>query len=582
MLTKLIHNGIIVPDPPKYHGVTLKVKDQQIKLSPKQEEMAYAWAKKQGTPYVEDLVFVKNFLKDFSLALGFKKALKLDEIDFTPVYKIVDKERAAREAMSKEDKKLLAAKRKEIREELKEKYGFASTGDERIELANYLTEPSGIFMGRGKHPLRGRWKEGASQKDVTLNLSPDAPVPPGDWKEIVWQPDSLWVARWDDKLSGKLKYIWLHDTAPIKQAREAKKFDKALELNSRIEKVRKSIEKDLQSEEFKIRKVATACFLIDALCLRVGDEKDPEEADTVGATTLRPEHIKFLKDGRVEFRFLGKDSVLWDKKIELPDFVKDNLTELSEKARPSTNSFGKVKHEAYNKPQLFPDITSRNVNAYLSHHMKGLTAKVFRTHHATNVVKTSLENSNVVKTDPEYVKWEATVNANLEAAILCNHTKQPPKNWAERKVKFREREKSAKERIENIKTLLKTLKQEVKDLKVEYKEKKEAAPNKAQRKKIKERYDKKIQAKKSRLEATIQREEKAQIALGKLRAQKAIASQNRTWNLGTSQKSYIDPRVFHEWGKSVNYDVIDKYYSATLKRKFMWVKEQDNDENETA
>ena len=40
------------------------------------------------------------------------------------------------------------------------------------------------------------------------------------------------------------------------------------------------------------RMIATACYLIDALCLRVGDEKDPDEADTVGATTLRPEHVK--------------------------------------------------------------------------------------------------------------------------------------------------------------------------------------------------------------------------------------------------------------------------------------------------
>ena len=47
--------------------------------------------------------------------------------------------------------------------------------------------------------------------------------------------------------------------------------------------------------------VATACYLIDALCLRVGDEKDPDEADTVGATTLRPEHITLHEDGSVEF-----------------------------------------------------------------------------------------------------------------------------------------------------------------------------------------------------------------------------------------------------------------------------------------
>ncbi|MBN2412161.1 DNA topoisomerase I [candidate division KSB1 bacterium] len=582
MLKKLVHKGIIVPQPPEYKGLIIKIRGEEYRLNPKQEEMALAWAKKQGTLYVEDLVFVKNFMSDFSKSLGISPVLKVDEIDFSSVMKVVLDERAAKEAMSKEDKKLLAAKRKEIREQLKAEYGYAQTDTEILELANYLTEPSGIFMGRGKHPLRGKWKEGASQSDVTLNLSPDAPVPPGDWKEIVWQPDSLWVARWEDKLSGKLKYIWLHDTAPIKQEREAQKFDKATELESKIAKVRDHINDGLKSEKFKIRKIATACYLIDVLCLRVGDEKDQDEADTVGATTLRPEHIKFLDDGKVEFRFLGKDSVLWHKKIELSQIVRDNLTELAEKAQPSFNGQKRVKNAAYNKPQLFPDITSRNVNAYLSEAMKGLTAKVFRTHHATRVVKESLNNADVNASDPEYKKWEAATKANLEAAILCNHTKQPPKNWANRKQRFKEREQNAIKRIEKIKQQLNKLNKELDKLKAQAKEKKQKAPNNKKRQMIHKTFSKRIEAKKNNIVKTKLREEKAHAALGKLRAQNAIANKNRTWNLGTSQKSYIDPRVFYKWGIKVEYDVLEKYYSSTLRRKFMWVKNDQNDITETS
>ena len=55
--------------------------------------------------------------------------------------------------------------------------------------------------------------------------------------------------------------------------------------------------------------------------MRVGDEKDSDEADTVGASTLRIEHINFVKDkngkNNIEFNFLGKDSVPWQKTIEL-------------------------------------------------------------------------------------------------------------------------------------------------------------------------------------------------------------------------------------------------------------------------
>jgi DNA topoisomerase-1 len=74
--------------------------------------------------------------------------------------------------------------------------------------------------------------------------------------------------------------------------------------------------------------VATACYLIDALCLRVGDEKDEDEADTVGATTLRPEHVTLHPDGTAEFHFLGKDSVEWHKTIKLPPVVLQNLEQL--------------------------------------------------------------------------------------------------------------------------------------------------------------------------------------------------------------------------------------------------------------
>ncbi len=575
MLKQLLHKGVIIPDPPEYQKLHIKIDGKKIQLTPRQEEMAYAWAKKKGTPYVEDLVFIRNFMADFSRALGYEKPLALDQIDFSELDERVAREKAAREAMTKEERKALAAKRKELREKLKEMFGYAIADGERIELATYMTEPSGIFMGRGKHPLRGRWKEGASKKDVTLNLSPDAEIDRSEWKEVVWQPDSLWVARWEDKLSGKLKYIWLHDSAPIKQEREAQKFDKAIELASKIEEVRQHISEALVHKNPKIRRIATACYLIDTLCLRVGDEKDPDEADTVGATTLRPEHVRIHDNGMVEFRFLGKDSVLWHKKIELPEHVRANLRELAENAKPSVSGRNNKKHPVYNKPQLFDDVSSRNVNAFLSEAMPGLSAKVFRTHHATAVVKESLDSSGVVAQDPEYKKWATATKANTLAAILCNHTKQAPKNWAERKKRYKEREKKARERIKKIQNLLKELKADVRKLRKEVVEKKKNAKNNEQKRKISVRYEKRINSKLARIESTIIREEKAQVALGKIRAQMAIAMENRSWNLGTSQKSYIDPRVFYNWGLRVDYDVLERYYSKTLRLKFQWVKNKE-------
>jgi DNA topoisomerase-1 len=572
MLKQLIHNGVIVPDPPQPLGLVLTIKGVPTVLTPRQEEMALAWAKKQGTPYVEDRAFVKNFLTDFGLALGLDTDLTIDDVDFGPAIRVVEAEREAKERMTKEERKALAAERKARREALRELYGHAMVNGEQTELANYVVEPSGIFMGRGKHPLRGRWKEGARQEDITLNLSPDAPQPAGNWGEIVWQPESLWVARWKDKLSGKLKYVWLSDTAPIKQEREAQKFDQAHDLHAELEMVQTRIERDLVNPDAKQRMIATACFLIDRLCLRVGDEKDPDEADTVGATTLRPEHLTLHPDGVAEFRFLGKDSVLWHKKLEVPEVVQENLEELLQSARPSNNrGNGGSAHPTRARPQVFPDINSRDVNAYLSDILPGLTAKVFRTHHATIAARDSLEAAGVQADDPEHKKWEAANLANLEAAELCNHTKKAPTNWPRSRQRYKERRQKAKERVRTYRERLKTDRDALATLRQEAREKREAAPP-GQRPKVKARYEKRIGVAERRVERTQTQLEKARLALDKVKVQSSIASKKRTWNLGTSLKSYIDPRVYHRWGQQVDYDVLERYYPKALRRKFAWVK----------
>ena len=56
--------------------------------------------------------------------------------------------------------------------------------------------------------------------------------------------------------------------------------------------------------------------------------------------------------------------------------------------------------------------------------------------------------------------------------------------------------------------------------------------------------------------------------------------ENRSWNLGTSQKSYIDPRIFYNWGNRVEYDVLEKFYSKTLRVKFQWVKNSELNSSE--
>ena len=494
-MKQLSHNGVMVP---KYEpkGFHILFRGKKIALTPRQEEMAVAWVKKLGTEYAEDPVFVKNFFSDFCKALGIEG--KKEDFDFSEIEKFVEKERNDKLSMSKGERKKLAAERKKIREANKEKYGHVIVDGVAVELGNYMAEPSSIFMGRGKHPLRGKWKDGATEEDITLNLSPDVPRPAGKWKEIVWHPDFMWVARWDDKLRGREKYVWLSDTSFIKQKREMEKFNKAIELGQKYEMLKKHINDNLNSPDLKTRKVATVCYLIDALSLRVGDEKDEDEADTVGATTLTSKNVK-IEGNLVKFDFLGKDSVRWQKDVELSEQVIKNLKEFISQS----------------KSEIFEGIRSENVNEFLSTVVPGISAKVFRTYHASKIVDEYLKKERVSKTDAaDYKKYVATM-ANLQAAIVCNHKRKLPAKWNDTLQKKVERlkelkEKKGKKTAERVKTM---------ELKIK------------------------------------------------------LMKKTKDYNLSTSLKSYIDPRFYYKWSKMVEFDW-KKYYPKTLQRKFSWIEEK--------
>lgn len=592
-MEQLHHNGVLVP--PKYEGkgLTVKVMGKGIKLTAEQEEMALAWAKKAGTPYVEDLVFAKNFHKDFSKKLGAK--VNPGEVDFSEIITLVEKEREWKKSLPREEKKRLATQRKAVREANKEKYGYAWVDGELTELANYVAEPSSIFMGRGKHPLRGRWKEGPDEKDIILNLSPDAPKPNGNWKKIVWEPETIWIARWQDKLSSKMKYVWFSDSSSFKQKKEIQKFEKAKEFGQNLPRVKRHILRNLEDEDLKRRKIATVCYLIDKLKIRVGDEKDPDEADTVGASTLRKEHIKINGDGTVSFNFLGKDSVPHIFTTTLPDKVIGNLKEFSENSQSG----------------LFNGVRSCHVSEFLDEVMTGLSAKVFRTFYSSDVVQNKLEKTPVEPEDPKYVKNYVAKMANLEAAKVCNHKRTIPKRWkdslqkkkerikvlkelgkkAQTKIKrkMREQDKLSRMRIKKQKEKLEAAEEKLVELELKREKRKEQdkstkavtksarskrkviSSTKQRIKELKINLKERMEKQKKRLEA---RKLRDKATLEKMKMKIKLQEETRDYNLSTSLKSYIDPRIYYEWGKKVEYDW-KEYYQKALQKKFSWIETQE-------
>jgi DNA topoisomerase-1 len=152
--------------------------------------------------------------------------------------------------------------------------------------------------------------------------------------------------------------------------------------------------------------------------------------------------------------------------------------------------------------------------------MNGLTAKVFRTWRTTKVVKKYLDNCGVKKEDAEYVKVFQAKMANLEGATVANHKRMISANFNERLAKKEAR---------------------LKELEIQLEEK--------------SKLGKKTDAISNRIEKT-----KLDIEL---------AEKTKEYNLGTSLKSYIDPRVYVEWAAKVDFN-LEKLYSKTLRKKSSW------------
>ena len=544
--TTLEHKGVAFPPEYQSRGIGIIIRGERFILNTDQEELIYAWAKKKNTHYIQDPIFQSNFLIDLRALLPekFRSIDFINDIDFSEAFRLVDHENAMKEAeiqrvksLPKDEKKKISLQKKEERERLKSIYGKAIVDGVEVEIANWLVEPPGLFMGRGQHPLRGKWKPRVRAQDVILNLGENAPVPEGAWKDIVHDHSSTWLATWIEKITGKRKYVWLHDSAVLRQSNDKEKYDKAKNLEKYIGRVQKQIIRImLNSNSINQKKIATVCYLIFKLAMRVGDEKDPDEADTVGASTLRVEHIKFPeKDGKqfIEFNFLGKDSVPWQKTLEVN----------SQDTRGLYNNLKLFMNGKQQNSPIFDKITSSKVNMFLRNidpkNVPGLTAKVFRTYIATKTVKEELSDPKIRidKNSPEVEKIYVMKMANLKAAITCNHKKGiDPKNPASRKAleKFEEALRNKEESIKRIRS--------------------------------------DIAAKKWKTEIQKKRLEDR---LVKLQMQLKLQKETRDYNLGTSLRNYIDPRVMRAW---LNYVQLDwrKIYTTTLQRKFKWVDDYSN------
>ena len=424
-----------IMEPYKILGATLSVRGNKLKLSPTEEKIAGFYAKRiiaeikdkntitftrvsktEKPEYKEKRdLFNTNFWEDFKtyLSSNAKKILKTKQdfldIDWTDLINLINKQTEANKILSKD------AKAKKTAEKIAA-YGYASINGKHLQkLANFSVEPSGIFTGIGNNKLVGKIKKQVFPENVTLNLGKTDPIPLApsgyNWGSIVHEHNLEWLARWKDNLTNKYKYIWFSQEGVYKAQSDLKKYEKARKLHDNIESIRKKYMNDANSTDTVNKQLGTVLYLIDHFGIRVGNEKDEDEADTVGATTLEVENVNLQTPGHVIFDFLGKDSIRFYKDLKVDPVIFKNFQDLVKKKSKKT--------------QIFDQINSTVVNNYLKDIDKHFTAKVFRTRLASETMYYALQVLEIPKKSTNKVIKMKFVDANKEVAEILNHVRTP-------------------------------------------------------------------------------------------------------------------------------------------------------------
>lgn len=300
--TTIVHNGVVFPKPFEEYPENIKNQSQFLKsLTKLGQEMFFHYATKRDTDYVKDKIFNNNFWSDLKQQVKEEyKKCQFPE-DFRKEIDIIFDWNTVR----KEQKKLFNKEHKEElekeKETIKNTYGIAIIDGVEQPVGIYTIEAGGIFMGRGKCPIRGHWKYQAQPEDIEINYigsKENEPKPPKghSWKRVVQNKNAFEIGYYEIDVGHKTKkpkHLLFAMTSDIKKNADQKKYEKATELIKNWETVEKYIQNGLKSSNKVTRESAAIAWLIQNTAIRVGNERGEfESQEVVGASTLKIKNIK--------------------------------------------------------------------------------------------------------------------------------------------------------------------------------------------------------------------------------------------------------------------------------------------------
>jgi len=271
-----------------------------------------------------------------------------------------------------------------------------------------------------------------------------------------------------------------------------------------------------------------------------------------------------LHEGNViEFDFLGKDSMRYQNRVEVPEIVYNNFKLFMKKKKPADD--------------LFDHLTTINLNAHLKSQMNGLTAKVFRTYNASITLQKELSKS-IPEGSTVHDKLLFYNRANKQVAILCNHQRSVPKKHDEQMEKLEKLVGELEAEEKELKRRLKAVKKgkpipEPKYIKKEVKEEEEEEEEEGKYGEKKKKKERKLPTSVDSIKKAI---EKIRVRIEAKKTELTAKDELKTIALGTSKINYLDPRITAAWCKKEGVP-IEKIFSKSLRDKFPWAMDVDAD-----
>jgi len=256
-----------------------------------------------------------------------------------------------------------------------------------------------------------------------------------------------------------------------------------------------------------------------------------------------------MKTMRLHFK--GKDSVIFDHEIDVPDEIASMIQSLQKNKKDDE--------------MIFDLADEGSVNEFLSECMPDCTAKLFRTAHGTMLLAQELQKSGAKKGMTQAQLKNIYDNAALAVSKKLNHQRNVAKGFKDQKAKLDENLSEQKKKLKELKEksakdLLK-IKQDIKTARECYSG---------------EKLEAKLQSLKEKKDKIKTRLEKAEARLEKTSMTRDFKVASKNIAIGTAKSAYSSPLVAYSFAKDTGMD-IGNVYSKAQQKTFEWAEDVSKD-----